>query len=117
VTRIGSAIERSYREQREKLWRALLLFCGDREIASDAVAEAFAQLLRRGGAVRRPDRWVWRAAFSIARGELQRRGSWSTFMRERTIPARPPALFADACDVRRRATARGVPGATRRRRA
>lgn len=74
VTDTGSAIERSYREQREKLWRALLLFCGDREIASDAVTEAFAQLLRRGGAVRQPDRWVWRAAFSIARGELQRRG-------------------------------------------
>lgn len=74
VTDTGSAIERSYREQREKLFRALLLFSGDREIASDAVAEAFAQLLRRGGAVRQPDRWVWRAAFSIARGELQRRG-------------------------------------------
>jgi RNA polymerase sigma factor (sigma-70 family) len=74
VTDTGSAIERTYREQRERLWRALLLFSGDREIAGDAIAEAFAQLLRRGGAVRQPNRWVWRAAFSIARGELQRRG-------------------------------------------
>ena len=68
------AIERSYREQGAKLWRALLLFCGDREVASDAVAEAFAQALGRGAEISDPDRWIWRAAFSIARGELKRRG-------------------------------------------
>lgn len=72
-----SAIERCYREQRERLWRSLLLFSGDPEVASDAVAEAFAQALRRGDAVRDPAAWVWRAAFRIARGELQRRASTS----------------------------------------
>jgi RNA polymerase sigma factor (sigma-70 family) len=48
------------------------LYSGDREIASDAVAEAFAQALRRGN-LRSPDRWIWRAAFRIAAGELFRR--------------------------------------------
>ncbi len=49
-------------------------FAQDREVASDAVAEAFAQCLARGDAVRSPKAWVWRAAFRIAAGELQRRG-------------------------------------------
>jgi RNA polymerase sigma-70 factor, ECF subfamily len=42
-------------------------------VASDAVAEAFAQVLRRGDEVRDPERWVWRAAFRIAAGELKER--------------------------------------------
>jgi RNA polymerase sigma factor (sigma-70 family) len=73
VTESADAVEQSYRRQREKLWRAVLLYSGDREVSSDAVAEAFAQALRRGAAVRDVDRWVWRAAFRIARGDLQQR--------------------------------------------
>jgi RNA polymerase sigma factor (sigma-70 family) len=49
-------------------------FSGDREVASDAVAEAFAQALGRGDDLRDPQRWVWRAAFRIAAGELKDRG-------------------------------------------
>ena len=55
------------------MWRAVLAFSGDPEVASDAVAEAFAQVLRRGEAVQDPERWVWRAAFRIASGELKER--------------------------------------------
>jgi RNA polymerase sigma factor (sigma-70 family) len=44
-------------------------------LASDAVAEAFAQLLRRGMDVVDPERWLWRAAFNIARGDLASRRS------------------------------------------
>lgn len=66
-------VERLYREDGRRLWWALLAYCGDPEIASDALAEAFAQLLRRGEAVHAPARWVWRAAFRIATGELDRR--------------------------------------------
>jgi RNA polymerase sigma-70 factor, ECF subfamily len=55
------------------MWRAVLAFAGDPEVASDAVAEAFAQVLRRGENVRDPERWVWRAAFRIASGELKER--------------------------------------------
>src|SRR4030095_4459457 len=63
-------IERLYRERGDRIWRGLLAFAGDPEVASDAVAEAFAQVLRRGDEVRDPERWVWRAAFRIAAGAL-----------------------------------------------
>ena len=55
------------------MWRAILAFSGDPEVASDAVAEAFAQVLRRGEGVKNPERWVWRAVFRIASGELKER--------------------------------------------
>jgi DNA-directed RNA polymerase specialized sigma24 family protein len=67
------SVEDLYRRDGERLWRALLLYSGDREVASDSVAEAFAQLLRRGEGVRAPDRWIWKAAFRIAAGELKTR--------------------------------------------
>jgi predicted RNA polymerase sigma factor len=41
VTEI-SDIERLYREEGSRLWWALLAYTGDREVASDAAAEAFA---------------------------------------------------------------------------
>ena len=66
-------VERLYREHRDRLWRGVLAFSGDPDLSADAVAEAFAQLLRRGDAVRDPLRWVWRAAFRIAAGELKER--------------------------------------------
>lgn len=66
-------LERLYREDGTRLWRALVAFSGDREVASDAVAEAFAQALGRGDELRDPQRWVWRAAFRIAAGELKDR--------------------------------------------
>lgn len=68
-------VERVYREQHDRLWRAILLFCGDAEITSDAVAEAFAQALHRGEAIRSLERWIWRAAFRIAAGELKERAN------------------------------------------
>jgi RNA polymerase sigma factor (sigma-70 family) len=71
--RPAARLERVYREHGDRLWRAVLAFAGDPEVASDAVAEAFAQALRRGEEIREPDRWVWRAAFRIARGELKAR--------------------------------------------
>lgn len=66
-------VEIAYRQQAEKMWRALLAYSGDPEVASDAVSEAFAQAIRRNGAIRHVERWVWRAAFRIAAGELQAR--------------------------------------------
>jgi RNA polymerase sigma factor (sigma-70 family) len=66
-------LDHLYREHGERLWRAVFAFCGDRDVASDSVAEAFAQCLGRGAAVRDPGRWIWRAAFRIAAGELKDR--------------------------------------------
>lgn len=68
-------IGRLFEQESAKLWRSLLLHTADAEVAGDATAEAFAQLLRRGDAVRDPKAWVWRAAFRIADGELARRRS------------------------------------------
>jgi RNA polymerase sigma-70 factor, ECF subfamily len=74
-------LERVYEEDGARLWRAVYLYAADREVASDAVAEAFAQALRRGSDLHSPERWVWRTAFRIAAGELKRRnreaGSWA----------------------------------------
>jgi len=57
-----------YQQEGPKLWRAVFAYAGDREVASDAVAEAFAQFIRRGGGVREPRAWIWRAAFRDDRG-------------------------------------------------
>jgi DNA-directed RNA polymerase specialized sigma24 family protein len=67
------AITRVYEEQGQKMWRSLYAFSGDSEIASDALAEAFAQALARGGSLHTPERWIWAASFRIAAGELKGR--------------------------------------------
>ena len=72
-TRAGDRVERAYREHAPRVWRAVLAYSSDREIANDAVAEAFAQVLRRGDDVRDPLTWVWTAAFHLATDELRRR--------------------------------------------
>jgi DNA-directed RNA polymerase specialized sigma24 family protein len=69
-----AAVEECYRAEHARLWRSLLLFSGDADLASDAVSEAFTPALHRGTAIRDLRRWVWRAAFAIARGELAARG-------------------------------------------
>lgn len=68
-------VEALYRADAERLWRALYAFAGDGDIASDAVAEAYAQVLHRGAAVRDPAAWVWRTAFRISAGALKARRS------------------------------------------
>jgi RNA polymerase sigma-70 factor (ECF subfamily) len=75
-------LEHAYRAHGARLWRAVLLATGSREVADDAVAEAFAQALRRGTAVRDPAAWLWRAAFRIAGGEMKVRGSMASFVDE-----------------------------------
>lgn len=66
-------LETVYREHAPRLYRALLLYAGDRDIAADAVAEAFAQALAHMDAIRSPEGWIWKAAYRIAAGELARR--------------------------------------------
>jgi RNA polymerase sigma-70 factor (ECF subfamily) len=86
------AVERLYREQGDRIWRALLGYAGDPELASDAEAEAFAQLLRRGAEVRDPERWVWQAAFRIAAGELKARRHPTPPLTEAAYDLEPPAI-------------------------
>jgi DNA-directed RNA polymerase specialized sigma24 family protein len=68
-------VEAAYRAMHPRLWRSLLAYTGDAELASDAEAEAFAQVLRRGDAVDDVAAWVWRSAFRIASGLLAARPS------------------------------------------
>jgi RNA polymerase sigma-70 factor (ECF subfamily) len=67
------AIEALYRAHGDRIWRAVVAYAQDPEIASDAVAEAFAQAIVRGDALRSPAGWVWRSAFRIAAGMLKDR--------------------------------------------
>jgi RNA polymerase sigma-70 factor (ECF subfamily) len=80
-----SSVEAVYRADGERLWRAIYAFAGDADIASDSVAEAFAQVLGRGRAVRDPAAWAWRAAFRISAGALKARGAGEV------LPAAPLA--------------------------
>ena len=92
VDDITDAVERTYRDQAERLWRALVLFGGDPEVASDAISEAFAQAIARGPAIRDLDGWVWRAVFRIARGELKRRGRLSSELPELSAELPPETV-------------------------
>ena len=67
-----------YRERGPMLWRSLVAYSGDREIASDAMAEAFAQAIARGDAIRDPTAWVWKVSFLLVRAELKRNAETTT---------------------------------------
>lgn len=71
---VEQTVESVYREQGTRLWRAVFAYTGNREVADDAVAEAFTQLLHRGDEIREADKWVWKVAFRIAAGQLKERG-------------------------------------------
>jgi RNA polymerase sigma-70 factor (ECF subfamily) len=66
-------VRQTFDSQHVPLWRAVAVWSGSSDVADEAVAETFAQLLRRGDAVVDPVAWVWRSAFRIAAAELQRR--------------------------------------------
>ncbi|MEA3510822.1 MAG: RNA polymerase sigma factor [Actinomycetota bacterium] len=89
-------VEATYRRESSRMWRALLAYSGDPDVASDAVAEAFAQALRRNGAIRHVDRWVWRAAFRIAAGELKNRRRFAPEIDAPVADAEPALDLHDA---------------------
>ncbi len=92
VAEPNEGVEAVYRADAERLWRAVYAFAGDAEIASDAVAEAFAQVLDRGAAVRDPAAWTWRTAFRISAGALKARGAGD---RAPTAPAEHLDAYSD----------------------
>jgi RNA polymerase sigma-70 factor (ECF subfamily) len=87
----GERLERLYREQGARMWQAVLAFAGDPEVASDAVAESFAQALRRGDEIRDPQRWIWRTVFRVAAGELKTRSRSVPMTIEQTYEMEEPA--------------------------
>jgi RNA polymerase sigma-70 factor (ECF subfamily) len=84
IPRESTAIEVVYRAHRQRLWRSLLAYTGDADITEDAIAEAFAQALRRGSALRDPGRWIWHTAYRIAAGSLKERSRVSSIYPEQS---------------------------------
>ena len=82
-------VEGVYRSESTRMWRAVFAFAGDPDVASDAVAEAFAQALRRGGQIRDVERWVWKTAYRIAAGQLKQRRMTSPEV-DRPVVDQPP---------------------------
>jgi RNA polymerase sigma-70 factor (ECF subfamily) len=105
VASVGSSLDRGsfarveavYRAEGKKLWRAVFLYAHDSSIADEAVAEAFAQVLRRGEGVRSIDKWVWASAFRIARGMLASRSQ--LYLTEPAVERATPA-DAEAIEMR-----------------
>jgi RNA polymerase sigma-70 factor, ECF subfamily len=68
-----SDFEQLYRDAGPPLWRAIYGFVGGRrQVAEDAVAEAFARAIEHADEIRSPLPWLYRTAFRLAVRELQR---------------------------------------------
>jgi RNA polymerase sigma-70 factor (ECF subfamily) len=66
------AIEKAYKEHATQLWRGVYAFSGgSRDVADDAVAEAFARALEHAERIRCPLPWLYRVAFRQAATRLR----------------------------------------------
>jgi RNA polymerase sigma factor (sigma-70 family) len=75
-------IEAIYRESAPALARAIYAYAGGRrQVAEDAVAEAFARALEHVEEIRMPLAWIYKTAFRLATRELERE--------RRPLPAAP----------------------------
>lgn len=65
--------DRLFRDEGPGVWRTIYAFTGGRrDVAEEAVAEAFARAIAHAEGIRDPLRWIYRVAFRVARGELRR---------------------------------------------
>ena len=79
---VGHDLEALFRDAGPELWRAIYGFTGGRrQLAEDAVAEAFARAIEHRDGIRDPLAWIYRTAFRLASRELQR---------EKRQPPQPP---------------------------
>ena len=75
MTSTGRAhdFERLFRDDGPGLWRALYAYSGGRrDVADEAVAEAFARAIAYRRGIRDPLAWMYRTAFRIAAEEMRR---------------------------------------------
>ena len=69
----GRPVEDLFREVAPRLWHTVLAYSGGRrDIADDAVSEAFARAIEHHGVIRNPAPWLYRVALNIAARELKR---------------------------------------------
>jgi RNA polymerase sigma factor (sigma-70 family) len=96
VATIQRDYEALFREISPALWRALFVYAGGRrDVADDAVSEAFARALRYGEGINTPKSWLYRTAFRLAADELRRLGDRdraAVVEREWQIPTDPVEL-------------------------
>jgi RNA polymerase sigma factor (sigma-70 family) len=72
------ALERAYREFGADLWRAVYVFAlGQKEIADDAVSQAFIEAGPRMTKIRHIRPWLYTVAFRAAAADLRRRQAMS----------------------------------------
>jgi RNA polymerase sigma-70 factor (ECF subfamily) len=89
----GHDFERLFREAGPGMFRAVYAFTGGRrQVAEEAVAEAFARALEHERGIRDPVRWMYRTAFRIAAAELRRERNEDSEPPERDAPAEPAGL-------------------------
>lgn len=92
VEPMAERVRSVYHSIHARLWRSIFGFSGSADVADEAVAEAFAQALRRGDEIRDVEAWVWRAAFAVARGELARRQTHDLPLPEGAVELGEPAF-------------------------
>ncbi len=65
--------DRLFRDSGPGVWRTMYAFTGGRrDVAEEAVAEAFARAIAHSGTIRDPLAWIYRTAFRVASAELKR---------------------------------------------
>lgn len=70
---VTDLVEQLFREEASNVWRAVLVYAGGRrDIADEAVAEAFARAIVYRGTIRRPVGWLYQVAFRLAVDEMRR---------------------------------------------
>jgi RNA polymerase sigma-70 factor (ECF subfamily) len=93
VEAVSDDIEQVYRTEAQKMWRALLGYSGDRQIADDAVAEAFARALHHQGSINDLRAWLWRVAFRLAAAEIRKQNHFEETLESLSEPS------SDAVDL------------------
>jgi RNA polymerase sigma-70 factor (ECF subfamily) len=69
----GRPIEDVFRDTAPRLWHTILAFSGGRrDLADDAVAEAFARAIEHAPMIRNPEPWLYRVALNVVARELKR---------------------------------------------
>jgi RNA polymerase sigma-70 factor, ECF subfamily len=76
-----------WRSDGPMLWRAVYAYAGGRrDVADDAVAEAFARAMARADHIRDPLAYLFRVAFRVAGAELARRSKEVQAVPEVSLP-------------------------------
>jgi RNA polymerase sigma-70 factor (ECF subfamily) len=89
----SDGLDELYREIAPGLWRAIYVYAGARrDVADEAVAEAFTRAIEALANIREPKAWLYRVAFRVASAEL-RNGSRKPLAVEGELP------FEDSDDV------------------